>query len=239
MFHHKSIRDLRGITESERYDRLTSYLGEFLVSKWNPLVWQNKIRYPYFKKHIGDIKGKTVIDVGCGWGILCRSFAEEGAIVTGIDVSEKNIILAKWKSAEDELDIQYHHSSIEDFNPGIQYDIVVCTDALEHFDDHNIVVDKMASLLKPGGFFGFVTVADTFWARLLYIHLAENILRLMPRGMHEPKKFISPNHLTELLLANDVETRDIKGIFPNPILLNYIYIPYKGIEYIGYGIKKV
>lgn len=232
------LKDTRHLDEKSRYDLLSSVLPDFIISRENPLVWQNELRYPYFRRIMGRVEGRQVVDLACGWGFLAQNFADDGAIVTGYDISSRALHLAGRRSAE------YHHpirftrgrSEALPFSSGI-FDIVTATDMLEHVDSVETTLAEAARILKPGGFFGFVTVNKTILARLIYITFGEDLLGLLPKGTHCYHKFVPPQDLIAAMARHGLDLVDLRGILVNPIFKRYHFWPSLSIEYAGVAKK--
>ncbi len=212
---------------------------------WNPkgrfisLHMINPLRFQYFYEKIGDLKGKTVLDIGCGGGLLAEEFAKKGGRVTGIDLSENAIRAAREHSEEAGLKIEYLIASPSDLirEERGPYDVVVCAEILEHVEDLDGFVKDATSLLKDGGYFLFTTVNRTWLSRILVIYLAEHFLRLVPKGTHQYDMFIRPSTLVKTLRRNRVYVREIKGMVFDPLRLTFRLSTNTAANYIGYGIK--
>ncbi|MDM8546322.1 bifunctional 2-polyprenyl-6-hydroxyphenol methylase/3-demethylubiquinol 3-O-methyltransferase UbiG [Candidatus Venteria ishoeyi] len=187
--------------------------GEF-----KPLHEINPLRLDYIASFAGEFMDKTVLDVGCGGGILSEGMAERGAIVTGIDMSEQPLEVAKLHLYESGLSVDYQHNNAEDWaelHPQ-QYDIVSCLEMLEHVPDPASVISACAKLVKPGGFVFFSTINRNPKAYTLAIIGAEYLLRMLPKGTHDYAKFIRPSELAEWVRGTELELLDITGMEYNP-----------------------
>lgn len=197
---------------------------EELASRWwdkngefKPLHDINPIRLNYINTG-SPLKGKQVVDVGCGGGILTESMAGCGATVTGIDMGEAPLSVAKLHAIEKEIDIQYLHSTAEDHatNNPEKYDIVTCMEMLEHVPDPGSVIRACAELVKPGGSIYFSTINRNAKAFALAIVGAEYVMKLLPKGTHDYSKFIRPSELDLWARHADLEIKSIAGITYNP-----------------------
>lgn len=212
---------------------------------WNPkgrlisLHKINPLRFDYFSGKIKGLKDTRVLDIGCGGGILSEEFAKKGAIVTGIDLSDKAIEVAKDHAKESGLEIEYMVSSpsqLSTHNSQL-YDAVICAEILEHVDDLEGFVRDSAGLLKEGGYFFFSTVNKTLLSRVFAIYLAEYVVGIVPKGTHDFNKFIRPSTLVRLLRENSIEVEEIKGMLFDPLTFDFKLSDNTAINYLGYGVK--
>jgi 2-polyprenyl-6-hydroxyphenyl methylase/3-demethylubiquinone-9 3-methyltransferase len=231
------LKDTRHLGEGPRYDLLSQTIPDFIPSNHNPLIWQNVLRYPYFRRWMGGVRGKRVLDVGCGWGFLARKFAGDGAMVMCLDLSRFTLIMARDQNIKHGLAMDFVRSSAESQPLACAFDIVTATDVLEHVEDLPAVISEASRVLKPGGLFGFVTVNRNWLARFIYITVGETLMGLLPRGTHRYPKFIKPSELRDLLSAHGLQMVDLRGILVNPLLRKYHYWPSHAIEYIGVAKK--
>ncbi len=191
-------------------------------SEFRPLHEINPLRLGWINS-IAPLKNKKVIDVGCGGGILSEGMADHGAEVTGIDLSEKSLNVARLHLLESGLSIDYKLQSAEslaDERPG-QFDIVTCLEMLEHVPDPASVVDACARLVKPGGDVFFSTINRNPKAYLFAVIGAEYVLGLLPRGTHDYAKFIKPSELARNCRSAGLEVREMTGLTYNPLTTNY------------------
>ncbi len=192
-------------------------------SEFKPLHEINPLRTDYIEQRTGTLAGKKIVDIGCGGGILTETMATRGAMVTGIDMGEMALKVAKMHLHESKLEIDYQMITAEQFaqqHPG-EFDIVTCLEMLEHVPDPASIVAAAASLLKPGGQLFFSTINRNPKAFVLAILGAEYILNMLPKGTHEYKKFIKPSELASAVRANQMEVLDITGMTYNPITKHY------------------
>ena len=192
-------------------------------SEFKPLHDINPIRVSYIERQAQGLDTKTVLDVGCGGGILAEAMAQKGARVTGIDMAELSLKIARLHLHESGLEVDYQHTTVEDFaaDNATRFDIVTCLELLEHVPDPASVIDAAARLLKPGGLLFLSTINRNPKAFALGILGAEYILGLLPRGTHEYRKFIKPSEMAAQLRANGMRVRDISGMSYNPLCDRY------------------
>lgn len=171
-----------------------------------------------FITQFSSLRDKTVLDIGCGGGILCEGMASLGAKVTGLDVEADAIITARAHAQESQLSIQYVCQPIEHYlvdEPG-SFDVITCMEMLEHVSDPHVVIQHAARLLKPGGLLFLSTINRTVKAYASAIVAAEYILNLLPRQTHDYEKFIKPSELSAMLRAEGLEPQSIMGMDYNP-----------------------
>lgn len=177
----------------------------------------NPLRLQYIQDCV-DLKNKTVIDIGCGGGILTESMAKAGATVTGIDMNKPVIDAAILHQHESGTAVEYLKISAEEIageRPGA-YDVVTCLEMLEHVPDPASVIKACAALVKPGGHIFFSTINRNPKAYLFAIVGAEYILNILPKNTHDYRKFIRPSELGAWLRQAGMHTDGMKGIHYHP-----------------------
>ncbi len=192
-------------------------------SEFKPLHEINPLRVRYIEDQAQGLDDKQVLDVGCGGGILAEALVQKGARVTGIDVAELSLKIARLHLHESGLEVDYQLSTVEDFaaDNAARFDIVTCLELLEHVPDPASVIDAAARCLKPEGLLFLSTINRNPKAFTLGILGAEYILGLLPRGTHEYRKFIKPSEMAAQLRANGLRVRDISGMSYNPLCERY------------------
>ncbi|PLL13652.1 3-demethylubiquinone-9 3-O-methyltransferase [Tabrizicola sp. TH137] len=200
-------------------------------------------RLAWFDRHI-DWRGKAVLDLGCAGGFMAEAMARRGAEVTGIDPAEGAIAAARAHAASEGLAIRYD-TGVGEALPyaDASFDTVVCVDVLEHVADLPKVLAEVARVLKPGGLFLFDTINRNPLARLATIIIAEDMLRLLPKGTHDPALFIRPAELRRAMAGAGLVPGPITGLGPRGVNrrldLTFGPLPLTLILYIGLARKPV
>ena len=190
-----------------------------LEGEFKPLHRINPLRLGWIAQHSNGLFGKNVLDVGCGGGILAESMAREGANVTGLDMGAEPLEVARLHALESGLSVNYVQQTVEDHaasHAGL-YDVVTCMEMLEHVPDPRSVVLACAQLVKPGGEVFFSTINRNPKAWLLAVFGAEYVLRMVPRGTHDVKKFIRPAELLKWVDETPLRERAMIGLHYNPL----------------------
>jgi 2-polyprenyl-6-hydroxyphenyl methylase/3-demethylubiquinone-9 3-methyltransferase len=191
-------------------------------SEFKPLHDINPLRLTYIDQSAG-LAGKKILDVGCGGGILSESMAARGAEVTGIDLGEKALKVAKLHLLESGQKVDYRLVSAESLAaemPG-QFDVVTCMEMLEHVPDPASIVRACATLVKPGGHVFFSTINRNPKSYLFAVVGAEYLLNLLPRGTHDYAKFIKPSELARYCREAGLTVNDVIGMSYNPLTQVY------------------
>lgn len=202
-------------------------------SEFKPLHEINPLRLAWLDSH-AQLAGKTVIDIGCGGGILSESMAGLGAHVTGIDLAEKALKVARLHLLESGNKVEYRHIAAEDMaaeNPAA-FDVVTCLEMLEHVPSPASVVQACAQLVKPGGWVFFSTLNRNFKSYALAVLGAEYLMKLLPKGTHDYAKFIQPAELAGFARAAGLEVVDIIGMTYNPLTKTYALENDTGVNYL-------
>lgn len=204
-------------------------------SEFKPLHDINPLRLDFIDERAG-LKGKSVLDIGCGGGILAESMAERGARVTGIDLGDAPLAVANLHLQESGRQVEYLKISAEDFaeERPAGFDVVTCMELLEHVPDPASTIAACFGLVKPGGHVFFSTINRNPKAWLLAIVGAEYILQLLPRGTHEYLKFIKPSELERWSRAAGLRVREFTGLHYNPLTRRYRLGSGVDVNYIAY-----
>ena len=194
-----------------------------LESEFRPLHQINPIRLGWIQSLV-TLKGKRVLDIGCGGGILTDAMARKGADVLGIDLSTKALKVAQLHALEAQTEgVQYKEISAESLalqQPG-SFDVVTCMEMLEHVPNPSLIVNACAALVKPGGHVFFSTINRNAKAFLFAIVGAEYVLNLLPRGTHEYAKLIKPSELAGYCREIGLTLQQTKGMQYNPLTRHY------------------
>ena len=207
-------------------------------SEFKPLHDINPLRLNFING-IASLKGKSVLDVGCGGGILSESMSVSGAEVTGIDLGEKALKVAELHRLESGANVNYRLISVEQLaaeQPG-SFDVVTCMEMLEHVPDPEAVVRACATLVKPGGHVFFSTINRNPKAYLFAVIGAEYVLNMLPKGTHEYEKFIKPSELASWCRHAGLNVSGMKGMSYNPLTRRYWLDSNVSVNYILHAVK--
>ncbi len=191
-------------------------------SEFKPLHDINPLRANYIDER-SPVAGKRVLDVGCGGGILAEAMAQRGATVTGIDMGEAPLAVARLHQLESGVSVDYRQITAEAIAAEMpaQFDIVTCMEMLEHVPDPASIISACATLCKPGGDLYFSTLSRSPKSWLFAIVGAEYVLNLLPKGTHDYAKLIKPSELAAWLRAADLQLVDMTGLVYNPLTKQY------------------
>ena len=217
------------MTDSRNVDPQEIAKFEALASRWwdrdgefRPLHEINPLRANYIDEH-SPVAGKRLVDVGCGGGILAEAMAQRGATVTGIDMGEAPLAVARLHQQESGLAVEYRQSTAEELaaREAGSFDIVCCLEMLEHVPDPGSVISACAALAKAGGSLYFSTINRNPKAFVFAIVGAEHILRLLPAGTHDYAKFIKPSELAGWIRDAGLVIEGMTGLTYNPLTKYY------------------
>lgn len=204
---------------------------------FKPLHQLNPVRLSFIVEKANGLADKTVVDIGCGGGILAESMAKLSAKVTGIDLAQDSLDVAKLHALESGLkNVDYQNTNAEDFaeQNSEQFDVVTCMEMLEHVPDPESIVAAAAKACKPNGKVFFSTLNKTAKSYLLSIIGAEKVLKLVPEGTHEFDKFIKPAQLIAYAQAHGLSVKQAIGLHYNPFTEQFSLKPGVDVNYILY-----
>lgn len=197
-----------------------------LASRWwdpegefKPLHLINPLRLDFINQHSSGLFDKSVVDIGCGGGILAESMAKAGANVVGLDMASASLEIAKLHGLESGVNVEYHCATAESFadSHAGEFDVVTCMEMLEHVPDPASVVRACAKLVKPGGHVFFSTLNRNIKSYLMGIVGAEYVLKLVPKGTHDHSRFIKPSELMQMTDEAGLLPRDMTGLHMDPV----------------------
>ena len=209
-------------------------------SEFRPLHEINPLRLEWIDRHAA-LAGKKVLDVGCGGGLLSEAMASRGATVTGIDLAEKALGVARLHLLESGRSVDYRYISAEDLatQEAGSYDVVTCMEMLEHVPNPASTIASCAALVKPGGHVFFSTINRNPKAYVFAVLGAEYILQLLPKGTHEYAKFIKPSELSRWAKSVDLELNELIGMSYNPLTKHYSLGNDTSVNYLVHTVRNV
>jgi 2-polyprenyl-6-hydroxyphenyl methylase/3-demethylubiquinone-9 3-methyltransferase len=217
------------MTQAQNFDPSEVAKFDALASSWwdkegesKPLHEINPLRLGFIQART-ELNAKQVIDVGCGGGILSEALAKAGANTTGIDMGEQALNIAKLHALEAGISVKYEHITAEQKaqQSAEQYDVVTCMEMLEHVPDPVSVIKACTDLVKPGGDVFFSTLNRHPKAYLLAVLGAEYMLKMLPKGTHDYKRFIKPSEMARWCRQAGLDVQDITGLSYNPLSKTY------------------
>ena len=208
------------------------------TSEFKPLHAINPLRLNFIDSLV-SLHGKRVLDVGCGGGILSESMDEIGADVTGIDLGDKALKVAKLHQLESGSKVDYRLISVEDLakEQPAGFDVVTCMEMLEHVPDPEAIVRACAQLVKPGGSIFFSTINRNPKAYLFAVIGAEYLLNMLPKGTHDYQKFIKPSELSSWSRYAGLNVDQLKGMGYNPLTDHYALSDDVSVNYLAHTLK--
>ena len=227
--------------ETENVDRAEIAKFSELAHRWwdpesefKPLHDINPLRLGWIERASGGLAGKTIVDVGCGGGILAESLAAKEAQVTGIDMSDKALKVARLHLYESGLKVDYRLVAAEAMAAELPaaFDVVTCMEMLEHVPEPASVVAACAQLAKPGGWVFFSTLNRNLKSYAFAVLGAEYVLKLLPRGTHDYGKFLRPAELARMAREAGLEVAEIVGMTYNPFTKVYRLEPDTDVNYL-------
>lgn len=208
------------------------------TSEFKPLHEINPLRLNWIDDLV-QLKGKRVLDVGCGGGILSESMYFKGAEVTGIDLGEKALKVAKLHQLESGAKVDYQlipAEALARLQPA-SFDVVTCMEMLEHVPDPASIVAACAALVKPGGSVFFSTINRNPKSYFYAVIGAEYVLNMLPKGTHDYAKFIKPSELARMIRASGLDVMATAGMNYNPITQVYVLSDDVSVNYLVHAVK--
>ena len=216
--------------------------------KFKPLHMFNPIRIKYItdtiknhlnikKDEVNYLEGLSILDIGCGGGLISEPISRLGAKVTGIDASEKNINIAKLHSKKSGLNINYINTPPENLEADEKFDIILNLEIVEHVDNVNLYINSCYRLLKKNGLMFTATINRSLTSYIKAIIGAEYVLRWLPVGTHDWNKFLKPEELEDYLLKEKFSTLDITGLKFNPFINKWKISKDLSVNYIITSLK--
>jgi len=213
------------LSEIAKFEKLASRWWD-PHSEFKPLHDINPLRAGWIDQH-ANVNHKSVLDVGCGGGLLGEALAHRGALVTGIDMGEAPLSVARLHQLESGVTVDYQQSTAESLaeRRAGEFEIVTCLEMLEHVPDPSTVIQACADLCRSGGDLFFSTINRNPKSFLFAIVGAEYILNLLPRGTHEYDKFIKPSELARWIREAGLDMQEMMGMTYNPVTKRYRLTP--------------
>ena len=229
-----TARDNVDPAELAKFDSLASRWWD-TEGEFRPLHEINPLRLDWIRQRV-TLAGARAVDIGCGGGILAESLAAAGAEVTGIDMAEGPLAVARLHQLESGAQVDYRQATAEELaaSEAGTYDVVTCLEMLEHVPDPSQVIRSCAELVRPGGHVVFSTINRNPKSFLFAIVGAEYVLRLLPKGTHEYAKFIRPSELEDWARNAGLELRASTGMHYNPLTREYWLAPNVDVNYLMY-----
>ncbi len=233
------------MTETANVDPAEIAKFEALAERWwdpqgefRPLHELNPLRLEFIRARM-PLKGLRVLDVGCGGGILAEAMASEGAEVTGIDLAEMPLKIARLHALERGVSIAYRLESVDAHANahGGHYDAVTCMEMLEHVPQPDAIVARLADLLRPGGQLFVSTLNRNLKSFLMAIVGAEYVLGLLPRGTHEYERFIRPSELARWARQAGLAQGALNGLVYDPFSRRFNLSPDTAVNYLAHFLR--
>jgi len=225
-------------SEVEKFTNLANewwkYDGKFkTLHKFNPvrlefIISQIKKNFNISNIEEMPLSGLKILDIGCGGGLMCEPLARLGAEVTGIDAVEKNIKSAQIHADQNNLNINYMLSAVEELPKNKKYDIILNLEVIEHVNNQKLFISKSCDLVNQDGLMFIATINKTIFSIVFAKYLAEYVLGFLPKGTHDWKKFLTPEDIYAMLLKNNFEI--IESIGVNYKVLSDKWVKSKNME---------
>lgn len=202
-----------------------------------PLHQLNPLRLKYIQD-ITPLTTKRILDVGCGGGLLSEAMAQAGGQVTGIDISENLLQIAKLHAKQKNLNINYQQTAVEELSNENKFDVITCMELLEHVPNPESIIKTCADLLNPDGLIFFSTINRNLKAYLSAIIAAEYILQMLPKGTHQYSKLIKPSEIKHWASKSNLKLGGLRGISYRPFSGDFYLSSDVSVNYMIY-FKKI
>lgn len=216
--------DINSSIDLEELAKFSKTAAEWWDSEgeFKPLHKMNPVRIEYINsiinKRFKEVKGRKLLDVGCGGGLACVPMLKSGLKVTGLDANEHNIKAANSHAERNKFVIEYINITVEEhIKSGKKYDVVLCLEVIEHVANPAEFVKNISKLVEPGGVVIFSTINRTKKAYLLAVIMAEYVLRWVPKKTHDYSKFVKPSEFVRMLQDTSLDLQELKGMSLSPI----------------------
>lgn len=242
--------DLQGTASPEEVARFTAMAEAWWdpQGKFKPLHRFNPVRLDFMRRHFAahfgrdesllrPFEGLTLLDVGCGGGLLSEPLARMGFSVTGIDAGDKNVAMAALHAEQSGLGIDYRVTTPEALDPAQAFDVVLCMEVVEHVPDVAVFLDAAAARLKPGGVFVGATLNRTAKCWVLAVVGAEYILGWLPKGTHDWNKFVRPSEFSAMLRGSGIKVHRMAGMAYSPLTDSWRETENLDVNYMVLGVK--
>ncbi|ART79049.1 bifunctional 2-polyprenyl-6-hydroxyphenol methylase/3-demethylubiquinol 3-O-methyltransferase UbiG [Oceanisphaera avium] len=224
--------------EIEKFDAMASRWWD-LDGDFKPLHQLNPLRLNWISDKAAGLFGKKTIDIGCGGGILSESMARQGAEVTGVDMGKEPLAVARLHALEAGVSVNYRQSTAEQVALELpaEFEVVTCMEMLEHVPSPASVVQACSDLAKPGATLVFSTINRNPKSWLMMIAAAEHVFKMVPKGTHDHKKFITPAELCRYIEAAGLIVKDIKGVVYRPLMADFKLSTDADVNYMVHAVK--
>jgi 2-polyprenyl-6-hydroxyphenyl methylase/3-demethylubiquinone-9 3-methyltransferase len=217
--------------------------------KFKPLHRFNPVRLEFMRRHfaarfgrdesaIRPFEGLTLLDVGCGGGLLSEPLARMGFSVTGIDAGDRNVAIARLHAEQSGVPVEYLAATPERLDPARMFDVVLCMEVVEHVPDVAVFLGHACARLRPGGVFVGATLNRTLKAYALAVVGAEYIMGWLPRGTHDWNKFVRPSEFAAMLRPHGVDIRQMAGMAYSPLTDSWSEVESLDVNYMLVGEKR-
>jgi 2-polyprenyl-6-hydroxyphenyl methylase/3-demethylubiquinone-9 3-methyltransferase len=232
--------------EIKKFNQLADTWWDTTGPMW-PLHRLNALRVPFIQAQVqqhrhleaeATLDGISVLDVGCGGGILAESIARLGASVHGIDVAERNVFAARRHMQDSDLDLKYDVTEVQHLPADHRYDLVLNMEVVEHVDDLAGFLASCGRVTKPGGMMIVATINRTLYSLATAKIAAEYVLRWLPRGTHDWRRFVTPGETMKILKASGFGFGELNGVGVNPLKRKMHLTPSLGANYMLVAVKK-